>query len=77
MSQASHEHVVNLIKKAGDSVQMTVQSPPTVMQTRGTEQYTAHYQTPYFSMSGSSNRGCQTLPRKLSNGKYIYLFWYF
>nr|XP_027226662.1 protein shank-like isoform X2 [Penaeus vannamei] len=56
VSQASHEHVVNLIRKSGDLVQMMVVTPAPVT-------FTPH--KPPIGNLGTIRRGCQTLPRKL------------
>lgn len=60
VSQASHEHVVNLIRKSGDLVQMMVVTPAPVT-------FTPH--KPPIGNLGTIRRGCQTLPRKLPAGR--------
>ncbi|KAK7078928.1 hypothetical protein SK128_002588 [Halocaridina rubra] len=56
VSQASHEHVVTLIRKSGDLVQMMVVTPQPIT-------YLPH--KPPIGNLGTIRRGCQTLPRKL------------
>ncbi|XP_069950590.1 protein shank isoform X2 [Cherax quadricarinatus] len=56
VSQASHEHVVTLIRKSGDLVQMMVVTPTPIT-------FMAH--KPPIGNLGTIRRGCQTLPRKL------------
>ncbi|XP_066989733.1 protein shank isoform X5 [Macrobrachium rosenbergii] len=56
VSQASHEHVVTLIRKSGDLVQMMVVTPTPVT-------FLPH--KPPIGNLGTIRRGCQTLPRKL------------
>ncbi|KAK3885694.1 hypothetical protein Pcinc_010114 [Petrolisthes cinctipes] len=59
VSQASHEHVVTLIRKSGDLVQMVVVTPgpPST--------FTTHKPPVGHHHLGTIRRGCQTLPRKL------------
>lgn len=75
VSSASHEHVVDLIRKSGDLVSMTVVSlgPPQVPGMLPTSKSAAALPAGASNGNGSMdvplNRQCATLPRKLPNSQ--------
>ncbi|KAB7498006.1 SH3 and multiple ankyrin repeat domains protein 1 [Armadillidium nasatum] len=69
VSQASHEHVVNVIKKSGDVVHMSVISPPSISflhSKGGQSQSLLPTHSPVYPLPGIYKRGSQTLPRKFN-----------
>lgn len=65
VSSASHEHVVNLIRKSGDLVQMTVISLAPLMS--GAMTMSKSTILPGGQLDGNVSRQYATLPRKMSN----------